>query len=615
MYARVLGPLALTIGYALFTFWPQRASMPGWGGDPLFNLWTFEHVWRQFDRFGVLRMYSDPFWSAPIFAGAPLQLAFSENQLYAALLLRPLWHLFGGPVALQWGAILMTLAAFGCAYGWLRSLGIAGLAGPGALLFACCGFVQSQYTHYQNLAIFLLPLALWSWSAMEQKPGIPRTALCALAFGWIGGWNMYFQVFADLMLVTLVVFLRRPPRGWRLAALGGAALVQAPIALQYFKVQRALGSFALVMTFGATPRSVVGTAMRPTLLQRAMPFYPAEDVPVEAAGFLGLVWSALLVAALFRQQTRRWSIAALLALWAAFGLGHGLFDVLHLLPGVSDLRAAGRFQVLTALFAVPATLLVLRNASRALRWVLLALVAVELIPADPAPRVPIPGELARRPTAFDVALGGRGPLLLVPSPDVRFQLYSLPFGGALLQGRSGRAPANVDLVDSFFTDRPWNEDALRELLELTEAAVVATSDPRWAADLSASPHLELEGCFEQFDRAVCLFHTRGVPARPRLRLDSDARWEYAESPEGWPVAQLRAVRSGVVDYAALGRCRLAEKTRLGPLSWTRELSFPGARLAHARFDAGDVMFRHESRQAVFQLPPWLRPQRTYAVRC
>ena len=30
--------------------------------------------------------------SAPIFAGMPLQLAFSENQLYPALILRPLWR-------------------------------------------------------------------------------------------------------------------------------------------------------------------------------------------------------------------------------------------------------------------------------------------------------------------------------------------------------------------------------------------------------------------------------------------------------------------------------------------------------------------------------------------
>jgi hypothetical protein len=71
----------------------------------------------------------------------------------------------------------------------------------------------------------------------------------------------------------------------------------------------------------------------------------------------------------------------------------------------------------------------------------------------------------------------------------------------------------------------------------------------------------------------------------------------------------------VPDYAELGRCRLLESTRVGWLSWTRELTFPGARLFGARFGAGQVMFERESRQAIFALPGWARPTRTYSVRC
>ena len=43
------------------------------------------------------------------------------------------------------------------------------------------------------------------------------------------------------------------------------------------------------------PRSFLGTAMRPTLLQRFLPGYPTTDVPIEAAGFLGFSWTALVV--------------------------------------------------------------------------------------------------------------------------------------------------------------------------------------------------------------------------------------------------------------------------------------------------------------------------------
>jgi len=611
--ARTLVPLSLAAAYGLWTFRPERGFLPG--GEADFNLWTFEHVWRQMDRLGPLHLWSDRFWSAPIFAGMPLQLAFSENQLYPALILRPLWRALGGALALQWGAVLMTLAAFGCAFGWLRSLGLRELAGAGALLFACCGFVQSQYAHYQNLCIFLLPLALWSWNALERAPGLARAALCALAFGWIGGWNMYFQLFANLLLVALVLLRTGLPLRWRLAALAGAALAQAPIALKYLALQRAFGSFGVSLTYGAVPRSILGTAMRPTLLQRFLPGYPTAEVPIEAAGFLGFSWTALVVAALLHRRARPWGVAAVLAFWAALGLGYGLFDVLHVLPGFSGLRAAGRFQALTALFAVPAALLVVQEARGARRWLPITLAALELVPGVPALRVRVPRDLGERATAFDTAVGGRGPLLVAPGVDAAFQLYALRSGIQLLQGLSGRAPANVELVDSMFAGRPWTADSLARILELTRAPVVATADPEWARRLSESPLLELEGCFEQFDRSVCLFHPRAVPDAPRLRLDRDARWEHGTSPAGWPLAQLRATGGGVLDYPALGRCRLREATAFGPLSQARDLIFPGAHLRGARFEAGEVVFARESRQAVFRLPAWMRPVRTYAVRC
>ena len=616
MRARTLVPLALAAAYALWTFRPAPGSMPGWGGDPLFVLWIFEHLWRQMDRLGPLHLWSDRFWTAPIFAGMPLQLAFSENLLYPAVILRPLWRLLGGPVALQWGAVLMTLAAFGCAFGWLRSIGVREMAGAGALLFACCGFVQSQYAHYQNLCIFLLPLALWSWNALERSPTPGRAALCALAFGWLGGWNMYFQVFANVLLLALVLVRRGLPVRWRLMAFAGAAVVQAPIMLKYVALQKVMGSFTISVTYGAVPNSFLGTAMRPTLLQRFLPPYPAAEVPIESAGFLGLSWAALLLAALFRPRARPWAVAALLAFWAALGLGHGLFDVLQILPGVSALRASGRFQVLTALFAVPAALLVAEGARGAFRWLPIGLAVLELVPGVPALRMPVSPELGRRATAFDAAVAGRGPLLVAPSVDAYFQLYTLPSGVPLLQGLSGRASANAELVDSFFKEeKPWTAASLEQLLQLTGAPLLATADPRWAAQLSATGLVDPEGCFEQYDRSVCLFHPRPVPELPKLHLDRDGQWEQSRTPAGWPLAQLRATRSGVLDYTELGRCRLAEITRLGTFSWTRLLAFPGAHLRGARFEAGEVMLSRESRQVVFRLPVWARPTRTYAVRC
>ena len=612
--ARTLVPLALTAAYALWTFWPDPASMPGWG-DPYFDLWTFEHVWQQMDRLGPLHLWSDRFWGAPIFAGTPLQLAFSENQLYPALILWPLWRAIGGPLALQWAAIAMTLAAFGCTMGFLRSIGLREMSGAGALLFACCGFVQSQYAHYQNICIFLLPLALWSWFGLEQRPGPVRFALCALAFGWIGGWNIYFQLFANLLLLVLVVARRSPPFPWQAAVAAGALIVQAPIAMKYLELQQLIGSFGVSTTYGAVARSLLGTAMRPTLLQRFVPFYPATEVPIEAAGFLGFSWTALVVAALLDRRSRRWAAGAWLAFWAALGLGYGLFDLVHLLPGLSGARATGRFLVLTALFATPAALIIAHRSTGLWRWLPIALAVVELVPATPGLRVSVPRDLERRTTELDVATRGRGPLLVVPRVDVRLQLYLLRSRLPLLQGISGRAPANVQLVDSMLAEWQWDATALRDVLELTRAPLVAATDLSWIARLASSELLEPRGCPEAFDVRVCLFQPRPPAQSARIRLESDAQWEYGTSARGWPMARLRATRAGVLDYAELGRCRLVESTRLRAFSWTRELTFPGAQLLGARFDAGQLMFERESRQAIFALPAWARPTRTYSVRC
>ena len=205
-------------------------------------------------------------------------------------------------------------------------------------------------------------------------------------------------------------------------------------------------------------------------------------------------------------------------------------------------------------------------------------------------RLPARSRVAGVTASLCCRVGGRGPLLVAPAVDPAFQLYVLRSGIPLLQGLSGRAPANVDLLDSMFSGRLWTERSLAEVLDLTRAPAVAAVDPRWVRELSSSPLLEPEGCFEQFDRSVCLFHPRTVPDGPGLRLDRDAQWEHGASPAGWPLAQLRSQRSGALDYATLGRCRLRESTGFGRISLTRELIFPGAQLRGARFEGGEVMF-------------------------
>jgi hypothetical protein len=69
--------------FAVWSYWPTAGSIPGWGGDPLFNLWTFEVAWHNLGTTAGL-------WEAPLFGGSALGLAFSENQLIPALLFWPI---------------------------------------------------------------------------------------------------------------------------------------------------------------------------------------------------------------------------------------------------------------------------------------------------------------------------------------------------------------------------------------------------------------------------------------------------------------------------------------------------------------------------------------------
>ena len=147
------------------------------------------------------------------------------------------------------------------------------------------------------------------------------------------------------------------------------------------------------------------------------------DLDIEAAGYLGPIWLALLLLSLLRRASRPWALAAAVAFWAALGRGYGLFDLLAALPGISGLRAAGRAQVLVMLFSLPAVLgwLETLRPPRALAPIALAL--LDLLPASRPERVQVDPALWDRPTALSKELAQSSePLLVFPEADPRFML-------------------------------------------------------------------------------------------------------------------------------------------------------------------------------------------------
>jgi hypothetical protein len=573
---RRAAPWILAGAFAAWSYWPRADSIPGWGRDPPFNLWSFEVVWHN------LRTGASP-WQAPLFGGSPLGIAYSESQIVPALLLWPVRALAGnGAFALGIGAMAFSLLAMACCAGWLRSLGVRGLAAWGGLLFAGCGWLQSQYAHYQNLCVFVLPLALWAWAAYARDPRPARLCSCGLAFGWIAGWNLYFLVFADLCLIWLAARARRP------LPLALALAVQAPFLFPYLALGSLLGGYGASLTYGAELRSVLGSTLRPRLVA------PSFEVNLEAAGYLGVVWVVLMALSLRRRESRPWLLAAALAFWASLGRGYGLYDLLALLPPVAALRASGRAQLLVALFSLPAVLGWLETIRPSRAAAALALAIVDLLPAsrplrspiDPAlwgPGTPLARELSR----------STDPLLVVPDPDERFMLEATQAWTPYFGGHSGRAPPGEELVLSLA-----RRGRFEEALELTRAGRVLALTPQAADELRKLPDLSPQGCFSHLEQGeACLFASRR-PSPPPLRLDRDARRKQSLAG-GWPAADFLAETDGVLDARQVDRCHVRRTARVLGIPLRRKIPLPVP--DRARYARGEVVLHLEARQALFHL--------------
>ncbi|HTO96030.1 MAG TPA: hypothetical protein VMK66_03210 [Myxococcales bacterium] len=572
---RRLAPWVLAAAFAAWSFWPRPDSIPGWGKDPDFNLWSFEVVWNN------LRGGNPPF-KAPLFGGSPLGIAYSESQIVPALLFWPVRALAGnGAVALGVAAMALSLLAAACCAGWLRALGMRRLAAWGGLLFAGCGWLQSQYAHYQNLCVFVLPLALWSWVACERDPRPLRLCLCGLAFGWIPGWNLYFCVFADLCLIVLAARARKPlPLALSLA-------VQAPFLLPYLQLGSVLGGYGAALTYGAEARSVLGSAFRPRLIA------PSFQLNLEAAGFLGAAWLVLMALSLRRRESRPWLLAAALAFWAALGRGSGLYDLLSLLPPVAALRAAGRAQILVALFSLPAVLGWLETLPPSRAAAALALAIADLLPAGPPLRTRVDPALWGRKTPLAEELSrSADPLLVVPDASERFMLDATQAMVPYFGGHSGRAPPGEELMASLL-----RRGQLAEALELTRARRVLALTPQAADEVRRLPGLAPRGCFRHLDQGEpCLF-SAGLADPPPLRLDKDTRRRPAAGD--WPGADFLAETAGVLEARQLDRCHLRRTTRILGVPLRSKLPLPV--LDRARWGKGEVVLHLEARQALFRL--------------
>ena len=627
-------PWILAFALSCLFYWPSSTRLMGWGEDPAFNLWNFEFVWGQLSRLGIGALGTTEFWTAPIFGNQPLSLAFSENQIYPALLSWPLRLWTGnGTLTLGLWALISVWLSFVFSWLWLREWNLKASATWGALLFAFSGWFQIQHAHYQHFCVFLFPLALWAGSLFWKRPSWGRICLCGLSWGWVAGWNLYFQVMLNILFFfwVLVAWVRRPElRKPVVAVVLIVGLSELPFFLKYRALEQWAGTLSVTasdfVAFSGKLLSFVARPHSPSLLQKWIPFYPNPQFGVEAAGFVGITWIYILWRA--RHQTTpllKWSLrAGCLAYWVSLGPDFGAFYLFKAFPGFGALRAIGRFQFLFMLFSLPVVLSYLETSSRKARWILGVFLCLELLPAQIPDRVEFRDDLFTRVTPFAHFLKEDQPELPIqslPHADVNFQLSMVSTLTPLWGGYSGRMPPGPALLGHEIFKwvmggdiRLWEDlnlfAGVRRVAILDDGlAAKAREDLRNRKDVPWTDR----GCFEHFGRQVCVFDRRGPSLVPVAFIDlqRDTVWQQADGFP--PEARLVAKSAGVLNYAQLAKCRRIQHVRLKGLpEWTSSRSLFVPDFRGVNFAPGDEIL--EMRSKLIFGGRWSQEHR-YSVGC
>lgn len=625
----VLGALA----YGIVFYTPHRDAVLGNGGDVYFNYWTLETVWHQLATLGPWRVFTDAFWDAGIFRPLPLTLALSENQIGTALVSWPLRAALGnGALAMGVFSLLLHGAAFALTWLWLRSLELAKWAPWGALLFVTCGWVQGHVTHYQNLCIFVFPLALWCWNRFLKQASASNLLAAAGAFGWIFAWNAYFQVLANFVLVALATrtLWRRP--AWRVPTallVGGAALLQIPFALKYTELSELIGghraAHAQLAELAASPLSFLRHGTTGTWLQSMLPFYPHPRANLEGSGFVGFTWFALGLAGFAHKKSRPWACAAFFFYVVSMGPRFYLHRAFQLFPGAEALRAIGRVQVLFALLSLPAILYTLERFPKKLSASLLLLMLVELVPAAGPAHEPIPAELNGALSDFSRAVGklvppGEPLLPWIPFFDFKFQAYSVQTHTPQFLGYSGRFPIGAARLQESIALGADDAAKIRGILRYSGAHWVVSLAETTAQSLRRSRLFDERGCYAHFDLRPCLFEVKAellaafrAETSSTLNLVADGAWQ--ESFDGQRhSSRWNAGRPGRLILATLAACRIESRYAFGfgyTLKQKRPLPLPPA----LEFNAGETVLDDPSGTVLLRLPGFLRASRRNVTVC
>lgn len=393
------------VALAVAVTWPV-ASRPAHvgrvdSGDGQYSIWNVAWVSRA--------LTSDPLhvFDANIFHPAKGTLAYSEPNIGAGVLAVPVWLATANAFAAH-NVVVVLAFVFSLLAMWALAHHLTGRRDASwcaALAYAACPYTMSHLTHIQLLMTFGLPLSLLALHRLVARVSLGRGAALGIALFATGITCGYYGILAGLAVGLGALYYAWTRSTWRrarywaalllAAALAGALLL--PFLLPYLALQDApgyerpldasirwsaswrswlasgawahrwwlpwLGSWGEVLFPGWLPVGLGVAGVTLAGLGRSARGPVSAEIPPlrETAGFYGLL--------------------GVLAFWASFGPGAGLYAALyHTVPFFALLRAPARFGLLTVLALAVAAAIAVTMVTRRRRAALLlaALVGLEL---------------------------------------------------------------------------------------------------------------------------------------------------------------------------------------------------------------------------------------------
>jgi hypothetical protein len=361
--AVVAAALALTV---LMT-WPIAPRMSDSArldsGDGMQSVWNIAWVART--------IVADPrgLFDANIFYPHRQTLTYLEPNVFTGLLAAPAYWATRNPVLAHNAVLLLGfILAFLGSYALVRHLtGHKGAALFAAAAFGFCPYMFTHLPHIQLLMTGGLPFAMLAMHRFVERRTIGRaTALGAIVAAEALSCG-YYGIFLALVLAPGLVYYAFARRAWRepsywiLTALAGALAVGLvlPFLWPVLRHQEATG-FTRELSESRRWAANLGSYLAsPAHLHDWMLAY-IGDQWIEAL-FPGFVASALALTGLWLGWARRWAgfprehlafytALGVLACWASFGPGAGLYTALYkVIPVFSLLHAPSRLGLLVVL--------------------------------------------------------------------------------------------------------------------------------------------------------------------------------------------------------------------------------------------------------------------------